>query len=142
MTLDEFTDLVIDYGEQGTDFPGWRDFTEEQQTVLALAYYAFREQEERKLDADEYDPRAWEVLEVEDGWNRGAEELKEWVAQEIDHGVGIWEGLNEIELQIVEDQARKVKERQRTIEVEEGDFRASSYAVIESYYQDFIDAGK
>ena len=141
LSLQGFTDMVIDYGDQGTDIPGWRDFTEQQQKVLALAYYAFREQEERKLDADEYDPRAWEVLKVEDGWNHGTEELKEWVAREIDHGVGIWEGLNEIELQIVEDQARNVKERQRTIEVEEGDYRASSYAAIESYYQDFLEAG-
>lgn len=141
LSLQGFTDLVIDYGEQGTELPGWRDFTEKQQEVLALAYYAFREQEERKLESDEYAPRAWEVLEVEDGWNRVAEELKEWVAREIDHGVGIWEGLNEIELQIVEEQARNVKERQRTIEVEEGDYRASSYAAIESYYQDFLEAG-
>ena len=141
LSLQGFTDLVIDYGEQGTELPGWRDFTDEQDEILTLAYYAFREQEERKLEADEYDPRAWEVLEVEDGWNHGAEELKEWVAREIDHGVGIWEGLDEIELQIVEDQARSVKERQRTIEVEEGDFRASSYAAIESYYQEFIEAG-
>ena len=142
MTLDEFTDMVIDYGEQGTDFPGWRDFTEQQEEILALAYYQFRQEEERELESDEYDPRAWEVLEVEDGWNRGAEELKEWVAREIDHGVGIWDGLNENELQIVEDQARNVKESQRTIEVEDGDYRASSYAAIESYYQDFIDAEK
>ena len=141
LSLQGFTDMVIDYGDQGTDIPGWSDLTEKQKETLSLAYRAFREQEERKLDADEYDPRAWEVLKVEDGWNRGAEELKEWVAREIDHGVGIWEGLNEIELQIVEDQARNVKERQRTIEVEEGDFRASSYAAIESYYQDFLEAG-
>ena len=141
LSLQGFTDMVIDYGEQGSELPGWRDFTDEQEEILTTAYYAFREQEERKLDADEYDPRAWEVLKVEDGWNHGTEELKEWVAREIDHGVGIWEGLNEIELQIVEDQARNVKERQRTIEVEEGDFRASSYAAIESYYQDFLEAG-
>ena len=141
LSLQGFTDMVIDYGDEGTQVAGWKDLTEQQQEILALAYYQFRQEEERELESDEYDSRAWEVLEVEDGWNRGAEELKEWVAREIDSGVGIREGLDEIELQIVEDQARSVKERQRTIEVEEGDYRASSYAAIESYYQEFIEAG-
>ena len=66
LSLQGFTDMVIDYGDEGTKVAGWKDLTEQQQEILALAYYQFRQEEERDYDAIE----SYYQEFIEAGFNR------------------------------------------------------------------------
>ena len=76
LSLQGFTDMVIDYGDEGTQVAGWKDLTEQQQEILALAYYQFRQEEERDIEVEDYHASSYAAIEsyyqefIEAGFNR------------------------------------------------------------------------
>lgn len=148
LSLEDFTDLVIDRYSRGYDTKEY-NLNEKQEEIVALAIRDFELTEKYKselisLNEDEIPEEVLKVIKPDERWKGLGFDPEETLKKVVISYIGVsenaylWDILTESEKDLVRDLSKEVEKEFYDYERNRDFYYEASYKAIESWYESFL----